>query len=194
VDVRITARASTPEGVEAMLDDFEAAVRARIGEYIYSTTPGETYESIVVSMLSQPAATVALLETNTRGMLSQRMASAAPGFNPVVARWVVGVDPLPAALAQKLEASPAPLYREELAAECAELLRQQTDATYALVLLGTSGADEGVYGQHSGETWIALAGPERVTTSRCPFGGQDEYTIVRVSNQALGLLKRTLAG
>jgi nicotinamide mononucleotide (NMN) deamidase PncC len=116
-----------------------------------------------------------------------------PDFNPVTARWVAGVDPLPAALAQKLELSPAPFYNETLAAECAELLRQQTQATYSLVLLGTSEGDEGVYGQRSGETWIALAGPEQMVTIRCPFGGQDEFTMVRINNQALGLLKRTLA-
>jgi nicotinamide mononucleotide (NMN) deamidase PncC len=120
------------------------------------------------------------------------MVTAVPDFNPVVARWVVDKDPLPAALAQKFGSSPAPIYDETLAAECAELLRQQTRATFSIVLLGTSGENEGVYGQYSGETWIALAGPEQVITVRCPFGGQDEYTIVRIGNQALGLLKRVL--
>jgi nicotinamide-nucleotide amidase len=192
VDVRITARASTPDSVEAMLDDFEAEVRSRIGQYVYSTTPGEGYESVVVRGLLLASATVALLETSTRGALAQRMATAVPDFNPVVARWVADVDPLPAALAQKFEPSPAPIYSETLAAECAELLRQQTQATYGIVLLGTSGENEGVYGQQSGETWIALAGPEQVLPMRCPFGGQDEYTIVRIGNQALGMLKRIL--
>jgi nicotinamide-nucleotide amidase len=192
VDVRITARASTPESVEAMLDEFEAEVRKRIGQYIYSTTPGESYESVVVRELLKASATVALLESNTRGALAQRMATAVPDFNPVIARWVVDVDPLPAALAEKFELSPAPVYGETLVAECAELLRQQTRATYSMVLLGTSGEQEGVYGQLSGETWIALAGSEQVTTARCPFGGRDEYTIVRIGNQALGLLQHAL--
>jgi nicotinamide mononucleotide (NMN) deamidase PncC len=175
-----------------MLNDFEAEVRSRIGQYIYSTTPGESYEAVVVHKLLQAQATVALLETNTGGALAQRLATAVPDFNPVAARWVFDVDQLPADLVQKLEPSPALKYSEMLAVECAELMRQQTQATYNMVLLGTSGQNEGVYGQHSGETWIALAGPQQVITAQCPFGGRDEYTIVRIGNQALGLLKRAL--
>jgi len=70
----------------------------------------------------------------------------------------------------------------------------QSGATYALVLLGTAEADEGVYGKRSGETWLALAGPADIITSHCPFGGQDEYTLQRIGNQALGLLRKVFAG
>jgi nicotinamide-nucleotide amidase len=195
VDIRITARAATPDQAEALLDGLEAQVRERIGRYIYSMTPGEPYETVVIRPLQAHAATLALLETNTRGVVAQRIAAAVPGFDPVVTRWVVGVDPLPAGLAEKfgVPAAAELVYTEGLAAECAEILLQQTGATYALALLGTAGADEGVYGARSGETWLALAGPQGAHTSRCPFGGQDEYTVVRIGNQALGLLQRVLS-
>jgi hypothetical protein len=60
--------------------------------------------------------------------------------------------------------------------------------------LGTSGADEGVFGRGSGKTWVALAGAGEPKTSFVPFGGRDEYTVVRIGNQALILLWNHLTG
>ena len=85
-----------------------------------------------------------------------------------------------------------PAYTEKMAIDSAQALLQESGATYALVLLGTSSIDEGVYGKSSGETWIALAGPQGVHTNLCPFGGQDDYTLQRIGNQALTLLQQAL--
>ena len=54
-----------------------------------------------------------------------------------------------------------------------------------LALIGTAGSDEGVFGTQSGETWLALAGENRLETTRLRFGGIDDYTIVRIGNDAL---------
>jgi nicotinamide-nucleotide amidase len=196
VDVRLTARAESAEAAEALLDALEAQVRERIGHYIYSTTPGDPYEAVVVRTLLTQAATLALLETNTNGALARRIAGAVPDFNPLVASWSSDSPDLPPELAKLLAAHAhgATPFTEAAARQAAEQLRQQSAATYALVLLGSSGADEGVYGARSGETWLALAGPHGVQAAHCPFGGQDEYTLVRIGNQALGLLHRMLTG
>ena len=78
-------------------------------------------------------------------------------------------------------------YREEQAREIAKLLAE-TGATYGLAVLGSAGADEGVYGRESGQTWIGVASRTQVRSTLCSFGGQDEYTIVRIGNQVLRLL------
>ena len=194
VDVRITARADTESAAEALLDTLEAAVRARLGRYIYSTTPGETYETVVIRPLQTMGATLALVETNTRGLLAKRIASAVAGFDPVVLHGTVGSDELPAAVAHLVAGAAGEAnYTENLAAQCAQALLQASGATYALALLGTAGVDEGVYGKKNGETWIAVASAQGTDTLRCPFGGQDEYTLQRIGNQALDLLNRMLA-
>lgn len=194
VDVRITARAESAEAAEAMLDQLETEVRARIGHTIYSTTPGESYETVVMRPWQAAGATLALLETNTQGVLAKRISSAVPDFDPLVMSLVIGRDSLPTALAPLLPPNTATVYTAALATEVAQTLLQQSGAAYALVLLGTAEADEGVYGKRSGETWLALAGPADVITSHCPFGGQDEYTLQRIGNQALGLLRKVFAG
>jgi hypothetical protein len=46
---------------------IEAEVRERAGDFIYSTTPGESYESVLEEPVCRAAGvTLALLETNTR--------------------------------------------------------------------------------------------------------------------------------
>lgn len=192
VDVRIAARADSAEAAEELLDHIEEQVRQRIGRYIYSTTPGESYEAVVVRTLQTAGATVALLETNTRGLLARRIAAAVPGFSPLVQGWVAGEDQVPPELAEQvaaITAESAP-YTEAQAVAIASTIHRLSGATYALAILGSAGADEGLYGQRSGESWVALAGPGGIQTLRCPFGGQDEYTLTRIGNQALGLLHR----
>ncbi len=195
VDVRVTARAATANAAEALIDQMVTNVQEKIGRYIYSTTPGETYEAVVIRRLQEAGATLALLETNTHGLLAQRIATAVLGFDPVVAHLTLGTDELPADLARVIpEVAAHELgYSGPLALQCAQLLLQQSSATYALVLLGTAGADEGVYGKRNGETWIALVGSQGANSVHCPFGGQDEYTLQRIGNQALALLDQVLA-
>lgn len=190
VDVRIAARAVSAEAAEVMLDALEVEVRARIGHTIYSTTPGESYETVIVRTIQLRGATLALLETNTRGTLAQRLASAVAEFAPLVGNWVADRDDLPPPLATAL-LDAAEL--ESRARAAAALLRQETGATYSLVLVGSSGADEGLYGKENGETWLALASSQGVITNHLHLGGQDEYTLVRIGNQALSLLQRALA-
>ena len=195
VDVRITARADTESIAEAMLDQLEAQVRAHIGPYIYSTTPGESYETVVTRLLESKNATIALLETNTQGLLAKRISAALPGFDPVVAHFTVGIDELPADLAALFTGA----YTGDIVdtklrlMRSASLLFDQSGATYTLVLLGTSGVDEGVYGKHNGETWIGLLNQHGIAMYHCPFGGQDEYTLQRIGNQALDSLHNALA-
>jgi nicotinamide mononucleotide (NMN) deamidase PncC len=74
----------------------------------------------------------------------------------------------------------------------AEALAAATGATFALVLLGSRGEDEGVYGASGGQTWIGCAGPSGSAGQMLAFGGRDDYTLVRIGNQALGMLWRIL--
>lgn len=189
-DIRIAARAETAEEAEAMLDAAEATVRQRMGEYIYSTTPGESYETVLLRRLraaaSAPGVTLAVVESNTRGALAARLAQADPDYNPVLLQQVLTLEQVRAAFA---EAPQAPLsdshMMEQAAAAAAQEARHAAGATIGLALIGTSGADEGVFGTNSGETWLALAAADHLVTAHLRFGGSDDYTIVRIGNDAL---------
>lgn len=200
-DVRIAARAETAEAAEALLDQAEAQVRAQIGRYIYSTTPGEAYETVLARRLQEAGITVALLETNTRGDVARRLANALEGYNPVLMQVAVDVEELPQALEGLVSAlisdSDKALYSSAhgrgdaalaLAAAAAVALRERSGAAVAVALAGTSGADEGLYAERSGETALAVATPSGVIREHIDVGGSDDYTIVRIGNQALRAL------
>jgi nicotinamide mononucleotide (NMN) deamidase PncC len=83
-------------------------------------------------------------------------------------------------------------YSEQLAAKVAAELRRQANTTYALVVLGTRGEQDGVYGTGSGRTWISLATPQRDLAVQVPYGGKDDYTLTLIGNNALRLLWQAL--
>jgi nicotinamide-nucleotide amidase len=198
-DIRIAARAETAAEAEELLDRAEATIRQRMGEFIYSTTPGETYETVVVGKLLAPAAersgvTLAVVESNTRGALAERLAKADPQYNPVLLQQVVSLEQVRGAFADAQAASLSDSQMmERAAAASAQEARHQAGAAIGLALIGTAGSDEGVFGTQSGETWLALAGEDRLETARLRFGGSDDYTIVSIGNDALRKLAQFAA-
>jgi nicotinamide mononucleotide (NMN) deamidase PncC len=81
-----------------------------------------------------------------------------------------------------------------LASQSASWLRTVSGATLGVALVGTSGADEGVFGRQAGATWLAIADSKQVANTHIAFGGQDDYTHVRIGNQTLATLRRWLKG
>ena len=193
-DVRIAARAETAAEAETLLDAAEARVRELIGQYIYSTVPGESYEAVLVRRLQEKAVTLAVVESNTHGALAERLAKADPAHQPVLLRQVVSLAQVRGAYSQLLGSAVQAIsdsqIMEQAATVAAQEARTQAGAVIGLALIGTAGESEGVFGATSGETWLALAGPEQVETAHIRFGGQDDYTIVRIGNDAMRALSK----
>ncbi len=191
-DIRITARAATPEEADALLDELEAEIQERLGPYIYSRTPGETIEAVVARALQAEDAQVALYETDPAGTLALRLQNALEGYQPVAAALAgreLDTALLPQALQERLQAGEV---SEALAQAVAQALREAGGAAYGLVVLSTAREGEGAYGDETGESWMAVASPDGVRTSRMPYGGRDELTVAWVGNRALDLLRRQL--
>lgn len=200
VDVRIAARAETAEQAEALLDAAEAQVRAAIGQYVYTTTPGEAFEGVVAQELRNANARVALFETNTQGALAGRLAAAGAAdenADLVAKTAVLGRDALDSGLETLVSAALSDSERREQAAVAATqwLLGESEKGprVVAVALVGTSGPDEGVFGKQPGETWLAVNDGLHIVTERIGFGGADDYTTVRIGNQALAALRKFVA-
>ncbi len=185
-DIRIAARAESAPVAEAMLDKLEADVRGRLGRYIYSTIPEERYETVVAQRLLAHGFTVGLLETNSAGQIGQRLASALAGFDPVHRLLLADDANLPEALAGILRRPAQPA--EEIVRQSADALLRLSGADINVVILGTTGADEGIYATKAGETWLAEADKESTHAARLPYGGTEEFTIVRIGNYALRMI------
>ncbi len=192
-DVRITARAATAAEADSMLDELEAEIRTRIGQFIYSSVAEEPFATVVARQLQLTDAQIALVESNTKGELAARLAEGTSAYPVVAQRFVAGVDDLPEPVQVALaHTASAEDYTEAIAERAAIALSEWTGAAYALAILGSEGEHEGVYGTTSGRTWIGLATPKGSRAYLCPFGGRDEYTIVQIGNHALRYLWQEL--
>jgi nicotinamide-nucleotide amidase len=184
-DVRIAARAESADEAEELLDKMEEKVRAVIGSYIYSTTPEEAVESVLARLLHEADASVALLETVTKGAIADRMNKGVSPENPV---RILQADAEASTLRKLLDQPPA----GEVAHELALQLRRECNVSHGLAVITSGQPDETFHSNQGGETWIGCAGPDRTEVARFPFGGADRLTNAWVGNRAMDLLRRIL--
>jgi nicotinamide-nucleotide amidase len=71
-DIRITAKAASEAEAEMLIAPMETMIRERLGDWIYGTGE-ETVEDIVVAMLTERNATLAIRESGTNGLLAARL-------------------------------------------------------------------------------------------------------------------------
>ncbi len=146
-DVRIAARAASADEAEALLDEMEDRARAKIGDYIYSTTPDESIEAVLARLLNEAGAHLIVLETNSappvrqptdsydcaqdrapqwraiqpsdNGIIAQRLQTAA-GRSPVAPAAVQSADKLSPTLQPLLALPPG----SDVARQLAQQLRK----------------------------------------------------------------------
>ncbi len=189
VDIRITARADTDEAVEHMLDEMEARVRQRLGDRIYGSGE-ESIEEVVARLLAARGQTLAVLETNTGGVLAGRLTTTPHGPQVLQEATVVPTT-------QVLSRIPhPPVDAQPVSAETAQALaqgyRDLTGTDIALALVGDMDPEVGPYSSRTGDTHIGLSTRDQVTSRHIPVGGVSEVTRAWVVNGALEALRRWL--
>jgi competence/damage-inducible protein CinA-like protein len=73
VDIRITAKADTPEQADALIAGVEASLRQRLGSAIYGAD-AESLEQTALEALQRRGWSLAIVESNTGGELARRLA------------------------------------------------------------------------------------------------------------------------
>lgn len=212
-DVRITARGNTAEQAESMLDGLENEIRRRIGDHIYSTEPGQSIEEVVAMELGKRGAGLAVVEAQTRGAIVARL-SAVAGGTVVRQGWSdahatdqgetagengagEGLQTAPPEVSQLLlqQGGAGPNKSEQVAA-AARAGAQAAGAAIGLAVYSSPHGDNGVFGNEQGETVVAvycepglsLSAGDVARTILLPYAAGDEYSLIRIGNQVLGLL------
>jgi hypothetical protein len=212
-DVRITAKAESEAEADRLIAPIEAAVRQRLGTFIYGTGQ-ESVEEVLTRHLTQHGFTLATAESGTGGTLTHRL-SAASRF----ARAFCGgyVAPTPAALQNMLglPATAEPDSRETGISEIEAIARQL--ATRLMILQTEKEAQDSRNQPHQLQclglcvlilpradsqeetsvsgTIIALATPqgaERVEIHRLSYGGHSARSASWASTNAIEITRRWL--
>ncbi|MBD3327121.1 CinA family nicotinamide mononucleotide deamidase-related protein, partial [candidate division KSB3 bacterium] len=90
IDIRITAKAATPEIADELIARLEEQIRARLPHQIFGVDH-ETQESVIAELLRNHDLTLALAETNTGGNIGRHLLPI-PGSDAVFRGGVVLTD------------------------------------------------------------------------------------------------------
>jgi nicotinamide-nucleotide amidase len=176
-DVRIVAKAPTQAEAEALVADFEAKIRRRLGAAIYATGDA-TLEAVIAGLLAERGATLAVAETLTLGDLTRRLSAHPDIFRGgVVAASGSGLGAL-------LGLGDRPVDGQAGAVALAQKVRRAWGASYGLAVLG----DE------EDRAWVAVAGEEKIDSRRLRFQGRDRRARTWTATVALEFVRRLLLG
>jgi len=190
VDVRLAAQGGD---AELWVREAEAVVRGLLGPYIYGVE-AEELETVIVRLLTERKATLALAESCTGGGIANRVTNV-PGASAVL---LAGLVTYSNAAKQQFLGVAADTLAEHgavskaVAREMAEGARRQTKADYALSVSGIAGPSGGTPEKPVGTVYLGFAGPGGSRVER-QFNPYDRETFKQVTaQQALELLRRNL--
>ena len=182
-------------GPPAILAETEPAIRAVVGEWIYSD--GAALEAAVVDLLREKKLTVATAESCTGGSLAGRITNV-PGASEV---FLAGYVTYGNEAKENTLGVPASLLAvhgavsEPVAVAMAEGARRVSGARYALSTTGIAGPGGGTEAKPVGTVYVALAAGGYPTVVRRCYFPLDRVTFKHMTTSAaLDLLRRRILG
>ncbi|HYG79548.1 MAG TPA: competence/damage-inducible protein A [Pyrinomonadaceae bacterium] len=193
IEIHLTAQAKTEQDAELLLDGLAGQIEERLGHSIFAFR-GETLEEVVGLRLAVTGFTLAVAESCTGGLISQRLTEV-PGSSVYFMEGVVtysndakvrslGVDP---ELIQKHGAVSA-----EVAEAMAEGVRRRADTDFGLSVTGIAGPSGGSEEKPVGLVYIALSDDAHTEHRKLMVPGDRHLIRWRSSQAALDLLRRRL--
>lgn len=189
IKVRLTAKASTSSAVVALLDTWEAKVRAVIGDIVFGVD-GETMESVVIDLLASRGFTLGLAESVTGGLVAGRItniAGASDVFRGAVVSYASDVK------FDLLGVEPGAVISEAAAIAMALGARRVLGSDVGLALTGVAGPTE-QEGKPVGTLCVGIAladGTTKARTFQLP-GAREQMRQLSVIS-ALDVLRRALS-
>ncbi len=187
LEVRLTTRQADADAATAVLDRWEAELRAILGSLVFGVD-GDSMESVVLDLLRQQGWTLGLAESLTGGLLAARL-TAIPGASDVLRGSIVSYAS--EVKFDLLQVTPGPVVNEPAAAEMAEGVRRILGADVGVGLTGVAGPAE----QDDvpvGTVCLGVALPTATTTATLRLGAQREQVRQFAVISALDLLRRRL--
>ncbi|MEP7366345.1 MAG: competence/damage-inducible protein A [Acidobacteriota bacterium] len=191
VELHFRARSDTPEEAERLLAEIGPRIEALLGDRIYSRD-GSPLEAAIGAMLKARRATLAVAESCTGGLLSQRLTSVAGSSEYFDGGFVVySRDLKHALLGIRLEDIAGPMiYSEATATYLAEATRFRSGANYAIAIVGVAGPgpDEGF---DAGHVVIGLSSSQKTEARTLKLFGDRDRIRFMATQSALDLLRKT---
>ena len=193
IEIHLTLWSEDAAGAARRLDELAGRIAEALGEAVFSVN-GETLDDVVARELTLAGATIAVAESCTGGLVSERLTNV-PGSsiffrggvvsysNEMKTAWV-GV---PSSLIERYGAVSA-----EVAIAMADGARRSTGASIGLSITGIAGPGGGSPEKPVGTVHIALAGDQGTRERLFRFGGERDRVRRLAAQSALEMLRRHL--
>jgi nicotinamide-nucleotide amidase len=188
IKVRLTAKATTTAAAGAILDRWDAEVRALVGDIVFGVDD-DTMESVVLQMLRERGLSLGLAESVTGGLVAGRI-TGVPGASDVFRGSIVSYAS--DVKFDLLGVPEGPVVSESAAAAMAVGAQRVLGADAALALTGVAGPTE-QDGMPVGTLCIGIAIGAHVYTRTLQMPGQREQMRQMSVISSLDLLRRSLA-
>ena len=194
-DIQLTLICAKPtlDAAQQRVDELAGKLEEALDEWTYSSE-GESLEQIVLYYLGLRQATLAVAESCTGGLISQRITSVPGSSRSFVGGAVVYSD----ALKQAFAGVSADLIAqhgavsEEVAKALANGIRIRTGATIGLGITGIAGPTGATETKPVGLVHIAVSDAQKTDTLERTFRGDRQRVREWAAQQALDLVRRRL--
>ena len=193
VRLRLTTRGNDEDAMQRELADYRDRLEAIVGELVYGYGK-EDLALAVQRRMQEKGLTLATAESCTGGSVAA-MITAHPGssghFQGSVIAYANAVKTQLLGVAAEVIADHGAV-SEPVVTAMARGARERLGTDYALATSGVAGPGGGTPDKPVGTIWIAVAGPEGVTTRLLSAGKDRNRNITYTVHQVLDLLRREL--
>jgi nicotinamide-nucleotide amidase len=193
IQLQLFCSKPTLEAAQERVDELASKLEEALDIHLYASTD-ETLEQIVAYYLDLKQETLAIAESCTGGLLSQRITSIPGSSRSFLGGAVVYSNELksdfanvpPALIETHGAVSP------EVAEAMAQGIRYRTGATIGVGITGIAGPTGGSEEKPVGLVYIAVSYGNKTESLECNFRGDRERIRLFASQQALDMLRRRL--
>jgi nicotinamide-nucleotide amidase len=194
-DIQLTLLCGKPsrEEAEQRVEELAGKMEETLEDWLYSSE-GETLEQIVLYFLGMHQATLAVAESCTGGMVSERLTRISGSSRSFLGGAVVYSNDLKTSLAgvpSKMIAVHGAV-SAEVAAAMAEGISQHTGASFGLGITGIAGPTGGSASKPVGLVYFALTDGKKTETLERRFSGDRNRIREWATQQALDMIRRRL--
>ncbi|MBL0739301.1 CinA family nicotinamide mononucleotide deamidase-related protein [Flavobacterium sp. GN10] len=194
VRLRLTARGTNKEELEAAIDSNVQSLDAIIHDIIVGYEENETIETVIGKLLSKQNKTISTAESCTGGKIASLL-SAIPGsstyFKGSIVSYATEAKVNVLGISQNL-IDQFSVVSAEVASAMALSVKDLLKTDYALATTGNAGPSKGDSDAEIGTVFIALATPNEVIVEEFNFGQPREKVIDRASVKSLEILQKEI--
>ena len=191
IEVHLRARSATEQDAEALLSEVGDKIEVTLGDHVFSTH-GESLEEVVGMYLVMKQQTLAVAESCTGGLLSERI-TRIPGSSNFFLGGVVcysnrlksQLAGVPAAFIEQYGAVSKPV-----AQALSEGIRKRTEAAIGVGITGIAGPGGGTTEKPVGLVFVGLTDTRGTSVREFRFPGNRERIRYWASQMALEMIRR----